>query len=360
MHPCGPGARAAAMLGDLLHKGVDEDLLSLKAQWGVPFRGKRQSPLPTPPLLLADARAAAPSPSASPPVSPPGWRRASRAGAESRRRLRLLNALRAAAAAPGVRLLQGPPAAGSRPAGAIRADAVLSAKFGAPIVRASRRAAAPAAACADDDEWVRWERRWEEELDSLLGRGHAPAPPPPTPQTPPGFSSPRQRPSPFSFRQPAGGWRETPERFARTYPRKEGSRSSDSSCGGSSYGSRPRASRPSAGTTPAATPSPAPARTWASWAEYDAAFTKWEAASDGVLRADAVPWPSSLSSVSGVDAADSAGAKKKKLFAALRRWHPDRWAGLLGRAPEGRDRQLLAERVKEVTQRILREKELWS
>lgn len=72
-----------------------------------------------------------------------------------------------------------------------------------------------------------------------------------------------------------------------------------------------------------------------------------------------IPWPLGLPTVSGAVAGDTGADRKRKLRAALLRWHPDKWASILGRVKEA-DQALVAERVQEVTRRIIAEKEHFS
>merc|ERR1712232_1345604 len=110
-----------------------------------------------------------------------------------------------------------------------------------------------------------------------------------------------------------------------------------------------------------AAPVPAPARRerqFASWEEYSATWDRFEEqlakGSVKVAYSD-IPWPNLPGgSVSGT--AGMAGAEgKKRLFMALRRWHPDKWQSVLERVPAG-DLDAVKRRVKEVTEQILDEK----
>lgn len=69
-----------------------------------------------------------------------------------------------------------------------------------------------------------------------------------------------------------------------------------------------------------------------------------------------VPWPPAPpATVSGMSASDPADVKKRKLRAAVLRWHPDKWSPALQHFPAA-DQPVLLNRVKDVTQRILEEK----
>lgn len=93
-----------------------------------------------------------------------------------------------------------------------------------------------------------------------------------------------------------------------------------------------------------------------SFADFDNAWGSFEQkASNGSVRVTDVPWPTSLPTVSGIADSDSAAEKKKKLRAALMRWHPDKWGRIIDSVSKD-EQSLVMERVKEVTQRILDEK----
>lgn len=80
-----------------------------------------------------------------------------------------------------------------------------------------------------------------------------------------------------------------------------------------------------------------------------------------------IPWPAEdwrsndfgfgrgKSSISGVTPSDSAAVAKQLLARALRRWHPDKWRRILDRVPPS-EQAAVMERVKEVAQRLLKEK----
>ena len=52
----------------------------------------------------------------------------------------------------------------------------------------------------------------------------------------------------------------------------------------------------------------------------------------------------------------NAAARKKLLRKALLRWHPDKWAGVMGRVREG-ELEAFAERLREITQRLVEQKD---
>lgn len=74
----------------------------------------------------------------------------------------------------------------------------------------------------------------------------------------------------------------------------------------------------------------------------------------GVLRFSDIPWPAA-GNITGVTGDDSAGVAKRKLAAALRRWHPDKWRRILDHVIES-DQKPVMERVKVVAQQLLDEK----
>jgi hypothetical protein len=59
--------------------------------------------------------------------------------------------------------------------------------------------------------------------------------------------------------------------------------------------------------------------------------------------------------ISGVGTNESLEMRKRKLRAALVRWHPDKWAKVLDCIHES-DRAQVVDKVKEVTRRIIEEK----
>lgn len=102
---------------------------------------------------------------------------------------------------------------------------------------------------------------------------------------------------------------------------------------------------------------PPPVR-FGSFSEFDAYWTRFEQrVSTGArdLRLIDVPWPTSLVTVSGVSAGESLDVRKRKLRAALVRWHPDKWSKVLDCIHES-DRATVVETVKAVTRRIIEEK----
>merc|ERR1712232_637855 len=94
-----------------------------------------------------------------------------------------------------------------------------------------------------------------------------------------------------------------------------------------------------------------------SFAEYEAAWASFERklSAPGSLRCENIPWPTTLPTVSGVEAQDPTPDKKRKLRAAVLRWHPDKWGPVLARVCE-EERAKVVECVKEVTRKILDER----
>eukprot|EP00927_Polykrikos_kofoidii_P034610 TRINITY_DN29332_c0_g1_i1.p1 TRINITY_DN29332_c0_g1~~TRINITY_DN29332_c0_g1_i1.p1 ORF type:complete len:649 (-),score=78.13 TRINITY_DN29332_c0_g1_i1:193-2049(-) len=90
-----------------------------------------------------------------------------------------------------------------------------------------------------------------------------------------------------------------------------------------------------------------------SWARLE---EKLESGTE-LIRYSDIPWPASTvaGSLTGVVSGDSPGVVRRKLAAALRRWHPDKWRRILDRVPEAEHARVM-ESVKTVAQRLLEEK----
>lgn len=103
-------------------------------------------------------------------------------------------------------------------------------------------------------------------------------------------------------------------------------------------------------------------RRFATWDDYESAWTAFETkiAAATTLRFSDVPWPnfsggrSTATAVGPSNWASSSGAKKM-VFAALRRWHPDKWQPLLDLVA-GADLDLVKRRIKEVTEEVIEQK----
>mmetsp|Transcript_20703 Transcript_20703/g.40479 ORF Transcript_20703/g.40479 Transcript_20703/m.40479 type:complete len:213 (+) Transcript_20703:641-1279(+) len=69
-----------------------------------------------------------------------------------------------------------------------------------------------------------------------------------------------------------------------------------------------------------------------------------------------IPWPREATyGITGVHPGDQPVEAKRRLAAALRRWHPDKWRRILDRVPEAEQARVM-ERVKTIAQRLLDEK----
>jgi len=68
-----------------------------------------------------------------------------------------------------------------------------------------------------------------------------------------------------------------------------------------------------------------------------------------------IPWPNEKFAVSGIVAGDAKPERKKKLRAAMLRWHPDKWAPVMSAVRQS-ERQAVLRKVQEVTRRILDER----
>ncbi|KAK3239159.1 hypothetical protein CYMTET_50897 [Cymbomonas tetramitiformis] len=93
------------------------------------------------------------------------------------------------------------------------------------------------------------------------------------------------------------------------------------------------------------------------FASYDIAWKKFECGLDSKteLKLLDIPWPPARCSVSGIASGDTEAQKKAKLRVSLLRWHPDKFHKIIDKTRDS-DKMLVLERVKEVTQRILKEK----
>lgn len=93
------------------------------------------------------------------------------------------------------------------------------------------------------------------------------------------------------------------------------------------------------------------------FSSYDIAWKKFECGLDSKtdLKLLDIPWPPARCSVSGIASGDTEAQKKAKLRVSLLRWHPDKFHKIVEKTRDS-DKMLVLERVKEVTQRILKEK----
>lgn len=99
---------------------------------------------------------------------------------------------------------------------------------------------------------------------------------------------------------------------------------------------------------------------FSSYSDFDAAWSRFEGqvSSGQALRYTDVPWPTSLPSISGACGTHDAAERKRKLRTALVRWHPDKWGVIFGLIHED-DKQIVMEKVKDVTRRIIEEKRVF-
>merc|ERR1712157_555010 len=95
--------------------------------------------------------------------------------------------------------------------------------------------------------------------------------------------------------------------------------------------------------------------------KHEEAWTRLEAFLEhrsGPIHFADIPWPppsGMLGGITGVLPGDSAAVAKRRLVAALRRWHPDKWRRILDRVPEQEQNRVM-EQVKNIAQRLLDEK----
>lgn len=100
-----------------------------------------------------------------------------------------------------------------------------------------------------------------------------------------------------------------------------------------------------------------PGKAYGSFAEYHRAWEAVEAKvqAGAALHSADIPWPGGLPSVAGIAPGDGPADKKRKLRAALLRWHPDKWHTYLEKVVPN-EREDVLSRVKDVTLRLLEEK----
>eukprot|EP00931_Biecheleriopsis_adriatica_P047385 TRINITY_DN27321_c0_g1_i1.p1 TRINITY_DN27321_c0_g1~~TRINITY_DN27321_c0_g1_i1.p1 ORF type:complete len:444 (+),score=66.21 TRINITY_DN27321_c0_g1_i1:88-1332(+) len=225
--------------------------------------------------------------------------------------------------------------------------------------RSSPKTSSPLQTLLDeDDPWVTWERRWAETFEEMQNSLNAKRRAPSRPHG--GIPEPQRRQAPSS------GSSTGPERPASGFARgrsgySTGAAPKGQGRGGSSQrpppGPRSAAGGASRSTAPASRPAPPPGiRSFSAYEEAWSSFESRAMTSNEPLADGEIPWPLDLPTVSGIEGHDSAGDRKRKLRAALLRWHPDKWGPLLSRVRE-EERAAVAERVQEVTRRILAEKE---
>lgn len=140
-------------------------------------------------------------------------------------------------------------------------------------------------------------------------------------------------------------------------PGSFGARGRPTANGGCAAPGRKSSPRPRSSSLPREGARPPPVR-FGSFSEFDTYWARFEQkvnAGTQDLHFIDVPWPTSLTSIAGVIASESLEVRKRKLRAALVRWHPDKWSKVLDCIHES-DRAKVVEKVKEVTRRIIEEK----
>lgn len=90
----------------------------------------------------------------------------------------------------------------------------------------------------------------------------------------------------------------------------------------------------------------------ARWAKLEGLL---EAGSSTPIHFIDIPWPDAQGSLTGIAPGDATVTAKRKLAAALRRWHPDKWRRILNCVPEAEQERVM-QRVKSIAQRLLEEK----
>ena len=385
MRPLGAAQAASMSLLDFVQSGVDEDLERLRRGWHKP---------PTPPssdekeqgIIAQAARRGGRL------VDRPRWhgpldtedaavqRAAARplqakrvcGGAldyRAKQRLELLSNLRllasSGAAAPQHAALVPPRVAGSChevPQTAAERDA--------------RRSLPPSSAGCEHTSWESWERRWAEELRAFTTAAHeqrqlALAVSADSPLPPLYPLRPRQHPHGMGRPPPSRERRDFPHAMP---PADDGSDSDDDD--GSAWQQQRQHQRQRQRQhqrqqqrqhqrqqhtqnlpRPQLPPSQRLLKTFASWAEYNAAFEAFEArlpSLEAVSLSD-VPFPPS-SDPAGFGTVGAAATERKRLLRkALLRWHPDKWASVLPHIREA-DRSAMADQLSTVTQAIVRQK----
>jgi len=235
---------------------------------------------------------------------------------------------------------------------------------GRSIVAALKSSASPSA--SSTDPWGEWEARWSQEFQNFEQVQRA-------------RRSFRRQVEMQEEEEREAEWRRKVESAKRDaeaaraaassgrpppQPRRQRPKPEEEAAPGGSSHQRGWCPPPKPPPPPPQPPKAAPVKasstpSFASFADFSAAWTAFEqklsSPQKSPLRCSDIPWPSSLPSVSGAGAADTPAEKKKKLRAALMRWHPDKWAPILEQVAEA-ERPQVMERVKEVTQRILEEK----
>jgi len=385
---------ATKMLRDFQSMGVDEELEQLRGNWSQSFGSRPGFPAgPTPGVQRRRPRISAAysfpleleleALSESSDDGPPRETLAQQ-GKLAMQRLETLGSLRKAAAGVGSpadwtwrssTLARGQLCLGDASCGSFAASPAAGAVFQLHGPGGSQRQSPAGVAVADP--WEEWERRWAHEFQQFEEVGCA------WRAKQRAEEELREAAARLAEAEAATDWRRKLDAVKRqaaesTRKREQQQRqpgagshpspgagahkSSSSSKQGSSSSSSQGIPRPPLPQPPAPA---APARGknvpmdihFASFTDFDAAWTSLEPKISGAkpLRCSDIPWPTSLKTVSGIEDSDSAADKKRKLRAALVRWHPDKWGRIMD-AVQKDEQSLVMERVKEVTQRVLDEK----
>lgn len=171
-------------------------------------------------------------------------------------------------------------------------------------------------------------------------------------------------------RTQADGLREFEEMRARWRAEEEAQRAAAPPPSSVPPPRRAAPSQPAKSAAPAKASSP-PERSFASWDEYEATWDRFDArlqASSKPLQYADIPWPRFVGGLATATAIGPAviatpsrigcspGDAKKRIFAALRRWHPDKWQIVLERILPA-DLEAVKCRIKQITEEVLSEKQ---
>lgn len=223
--------------------------------------------------------------------------------------------------------------------------------------RSSRRASRSSAAQSHGEE------QWRHDIDQAKRHAEEAARKcrgtPPFTDKPKGQSSashPRSKPSGgLGAEKPHGRRQSDSEGYFRGRPQAE-SKNRNERKEEQTHKNTPRTGMPA--STPCKSLPPGIVQiSFACYSDFDVAWRTFAAqvSRKQPLHYADIPWPTCLPSVSGVEPKDNAAERKKKLRAALVRWHPDKWGSIFDLVHDC-DKASVMERVKEVTRRILEEK----
>lgn len=352
---------ARRMLHDFEASGLDEDLEELRAGWAPAFKHRQGFPQPRPPLLADLSQTS--KRGAKPEHGRNLWNLddeedeeprsvLAAQGERARERLRGLQYLRGAADVQKVPCTSTEPLCRDRnPMKERSAEGISSANLALALPTPKKSNGRS----TSSDPWDRWEQRWSEEfkhfeeIERMRNFRRSCE------------DDEEKRQSEWKKKVEAAK-AQTAEQRANPRRRNEApptpQRPSQFSAKAPTNNEAPKQSLPP--------PKPPPQKAQAlpqftSFAAFDAAWGAFEQRlSSGVqLSFTDIPWPDSLSSVSGVAHSDNVTDRKKKLRGALMRWHPDKWSHILERIKDTEKASVL-QHVKEVTQRILEEKKHFS